>query len=150
MSDKKMSDKILKNKPAPFNYARCYNEQCPRATGCLRHVATLHTTNKDTFISIVNPSCIPADTTACPYFETAEKIHVAWGVSHLLDDIPYKDIASIKSQLVGYFGKTLYYRFYREERYLTPEDQAYVRQVFRRKGITKEPRYNSYSDEYNW
>lgn len=145
-----MNDNKLKNKPVPFNYARCLNEQCPKASGCLRHVATLHTTRENSFISIVNPNCIPTDGTACPYFEKAEKLHVAWGIKHLLDNIPYKKLASVKDPLVAHFGKTLYYRFYREERYLTPNDQAYIRQVFRQKGITEEPVYSSYSDEYNW
>ena len=119
-----MNDNKLKNKTVPFNYARCYNEQCPKACNCLRRVAALLT--------------------------TAEKIHVAWGISHLLDNVPYKDGTNIKQQLIGHFGKTLYYRFYREERFLSPADQNYIRQLFRRKGITEEPVFDSYTDEYNW
>ena len=88
--------------------------------------------------------------TDCPHFQNAEKIHVAWGISHLLDNVPYKDGTNIKQQLIGHFGKTLYYRFYREERFLSPAEQNYIRQLFRRKGITEEPVFDSYTDEYNW
>lgn len=73
-----MNDNKLKNKPVPYNYARCFNEHCPKAPDCLRHVAALHTTADTSFISIVNPVSIPTDSTACPYFKTAEKMHVAW------------------------------------------------------------------------
>ena len=94
--------------------------------------------------------CIPATGIDCPHFQNAEKIHVAWGISHLLDNVPYKDGTNIKQQLIGHFGKTLYYRFYREERFLSPAEQHYIRQLFRRKGITEEPVFDSYTDEYNW
>jgi hypothetical protein len=56
----KMNDNKLKNKTVPFNYARCYNEQCPKACNCLRRVAALLTTADTSYISIVNPMCIPA------------------------------------------------------------------------------------------
>lgn len=55
-----MNDNKLKNKTVPFNYARCYNEQCPKACNCLRRVAALLTTADTSYISIVNPMCIPA------------------------------------------------------------------------------------------
>ena len=129
----KMNDNKLKNKTVPFNYARCYNEQCPKACNCLRRVAALLTTADTSYI-----------------FQNAEKIHVAGGISHLLDNVPYKDGTNLKQQLIGHFGKTLYYRFYREERFLSPADQNYIRQLFRRKGITEEPVFDSYTDEYNW
>lgn len=113
-------------------------------------MAALLTTADTSYISIVNPMCIPATGIDCPHFQNAEKIHVAWGISHLLDNVPYKDGTNIKQQLIGHFGKTLYYRFYREERFLSPADQNYIRQLFRRKGITEEPVFDSYTDEYNW
>ena len=87
----KMNDNKLKNKTVPFNYARCYNEQCPKACNCLRRVAALLTTADTSYISIINPMCIPATGIDCPHFQNAEKIHVAWGISHLLDNVPYKD-----------------------------------------------------------
>ena len=82
-----MNDNKLKNKTVPFNYARCYNEQCPKACNCLRRVAALLTTADTSYISIVNPMCIPATGIDCPHFQNAEKIHVAWGISHLLDNV---------------------------------------------------------------
>jgi hypothetical protein len=58
---------------------------------CLRRVAALLTTADTSYISIINPMCIPATGIDCPHFQNAEKIHVAWGISHLLDNVPYKD-----------------------------------------------------------
>lgn len=77
-------------------------------------------------------------------------VHVAWGLKQLLNRIPYEDAVSIRIQLVGHYGKTGYYRFYRGERGLMPKDQAYIRQLFRNKGIKEEPTYQRYTEEYIW
>lgn len=134
----------------PYSYARCYNEQCRQAENCLRRMAALYDTADYPFITILNPVRFPKTDGNCSYFQKAEKVRMAWGVKGLLDKIPYEDAVSIKQQLIGHFGKTKYYRFYREERYLTPKEQAYIRQVFRNKGITEEPPFTRYTDEYMW
>lgn len=135
---------------APYSYARCFNTQCTKADNCLHRLAALHDTTESPTIRIINPLCIPADSSQCTFFQSARKVRVAWGIRHLLDEIPYKDIQPLKSQLIAYFGRGKYYRFYREECYLTPDDQNYIRQVFRQHGMQKEPVFEAYSEEYMW
>lgn len=134
----------------PYSFARCLNAQCSKAESCLRRLAALQDTTQHPYITIVNPACVPADDNACPHFQTAEKFRAAWGVKRLLDKVPYADAVSIRKQLIGHFGKTKYYRFHREEYYLTPTDQAFIRQLFRNKGITEEPPFDRYTEEYKW
>lgn len=67
----------------------------------------------------------------------------------MLDNVPHKDAEVLKSQMLGYFGRGMYYRFYRKEKYLSPEQQEYIRRIFRQKGITEEPAFDSYTEEYN-
>lgn len=100
----------------PYNFSRCFNDQCPQASKCLRHVVTQDKIADYLYISIVNPARYPADGNQCECFKTAVKVHVAWGLKRLLDRIPYEDAVSIRIQLVGHYGKTGYYRFYRGER----------------------------------
>ena len=102
------------------------------------------------YITNVNPARYPADGNQCECFKTAVKVHVTWGLKRLLDRIPYEDAVSIRSQLVGHYGKTGYYRLYRGERGLMPKDQAYIKQLFRNKGIKEEPTYQRYTEEYIW
>ena len=135
---------------APANYSRCFNNQCPKADNCLHRLAALRDTPEYPSIRIINPLCIPEDSSQCAYFQSTQKIHVAWGISHLLDEVPYKNLQPLKSQLIAHFGRGKYYRFYREKCYLSPEDQNYVRQTFRQYGIPGEPAFNSYSEEYRW
>lgn len=135
---------------APYNFSRCLSSQCTKADNCLRRLAALHDTPEYSSIRIINPLCMPQDNSQCPYFRSVQKIHVAWGIKHLLDNVPYKSLQPLKSQLIAYFGRGKYYRFYREECYLSPEDQEYIRRAFRQYNIPGEPAFDAYSDEYQW
>ena len=65
-------------------------------------------------------------------------------------NVPHKCAAPMRNQLVGHFGKTTYYRFYRQEQGLFPKAQAYIRQVFKQYGIAEEPKFERYSEEYSY
>ncbi len=45
----------------PYNFARCFNAQCPQASKCLRHIATQLDTTDNLYITIINPARYPAD-----------------------------------------------------------------------------------------
>ncbi|WP_291529345.1 DUF6078 family protein [Bacteroides sp. UBA939] len=134
----------------PYNFARCFNDSCTKAGQCLHRMAATNDTAQHPTIPIINPRCIPEDTGACKYFKSTQKMRVAWGIQHLLDTVPHKDARSIKAQLIAHFGKTKYYRIYREENFLTPEEQEYIRRLFHKYGVEQEPAFESYSDEYRW
>ena len=105
----------------PYNFSRCFNDQCPQALKCLRYIAAKNEITDYLYISIVNPARYPADGNQCECFKTAVKVHVAWGLKRLLDRIPYEDAV-----------------------------QAYIKQLFRNKGIKEEPTYQRYTEEYIW
>lgn len=134
----------------PYNYAHCFNEQCSQSAKCLRHLVAQNSTSQNNTLSIINPKCIPDDTANCPFFKSNRKIRLAWGIKHLLDNVPYKDGDAIRQQLIAHFGKNYYYQVYRLERGLLPEDQEYFRQIFRSNGITEEPEFEKYTEEYDF
>ena len=115
----------MKNKfdyqSVPYGFAHCFHSQCIHKEECLHHLAAINCTSQYPTLSIINPNRIPADTTDCPYFRKAQKYRVAWGIRHLLDNVPHKCAAPMRNQLVGHFGKTTYYRFYRQEQGLFPK-----------------------------
>ena len=43
----------------PYNFARCFNAQCPQAPKCLRHIATQLDTADNLYITIINPARYP-------------------------------------------------------------------------------------------
>lgn len=140
----------LNYKSVPSHFPHCFNNQCLKAENCLRNLAARNTTTEFPYINTVNPVCIPADTIHCTYFQSIQKMRVAWGITHLLDNVPHKNARELKDQLIGYFGRGKYYRFYRKECYLTPEDQTCIRRLFRQKGVQEELSFDSYSEEYKW
>lgn len=134
----------------PYGYTHCFNDHCPKGEKCLHRLVAVHSTNQYPTLSVVNPNCIPEDANACPFYKDIQKVRVAWGVKLLLNDVPYKDAASIKAHLLRYFGRSLYYRFYRKEYSINPEQQDFIRRLFRQKGVTKEPEFEYYTEEYKW
>lgn len=134
----------------PGNYAQCLNQQCAQSQKCTRRLVAEHYVSKQSTISIINPNCIPEDTNTCPYFHVVRKIRMAWGVKRLLDNVPLKDAKILKAQMLHYFGRNIYYSLYRKERGITPEQQEYIRQIFRNKSIIEEPTFEFYTEEYQW
>ena len=134
----------------PYGFAHCFNQQCTKCDKCLHHLVAENCTSQYPTLLTINPNCIAADTATCPYFKSNQKIHVAWGIKHLLDNVPHKYANPIRIQLMSHFGKTMYYRIYRQEQALLPEGQAYIRQVFKQNGITETPQFERFSDEYNY
>ena len=57
---------------------------------------------------------------------------------------------SIHQQMLEYFGRNSYYRFLRKERLISPSEQKYIRQLFRKRGIEDEPVYDEYLERYEW
>ena len=45
----------------PYNFARCFNDQCPQASKCLRHIAAQNNGADYLYITNVNPARYPAD-----------------------------------------------------------------------------------------
>ncbi len=76
---------------------------------------------------------------------------MAWGLKQLLNRIPYEDAVSIRIQMGDTMGKQDIIGSIVENGGLMPKDQAYIRQLFRNKGIKKEePTYQRYTEEYIW
>lgn len=73
----------------PPHYIHCFNHECTRRKECLRHKAAEHCTSLHSVIRIVNPAAVPGNSDECAYFHPVRKIRMAWGVGHLLDNVPY-------------------------------------------------------------
>ena len=105
----------------PYNFSRCFNDQCPQASKCLRYVVAQDKIADYLYISIVNPARYPADGNQCECFKTATKVHVAWGLKRLLDRIPYEDAVSIRIQMVGHYSLNTFseIQFYKLSLYIS-------------------------------
>jgi len=134
----------------PAGFMHCIFAQCVQADKCLRRRAMLHVTSEPVALSLVNPVRIPGDGAECPHFYADRKIRFAVGVTHLLTNLPYAKGKSIKRDLISYFGRTNFYRIRNKERMISPEEQKYIRRVFKGYGIEEEPLFDKYVEEYKW
>ena len=72
----------------PYDYAHCFNHDCPRAAECLRHLTGLNIPKDVPLVRCVSPSVWPTDADKCPHYRTTKKITLAWGVSHMAEEAP--------------------------------------------------------------
>lgn len=134
----------------PFGFARCYQERCPLKETCLRYYSAQHEESEAHSVLIVNPRLIPEDASKCAYYKGMKKIRVAWGLKHLFDEVPAKQLYSLRSGIIASIGRTRYYRCYRMEQGLTPADQQIIAAAFRKYGLTIKPNYDHFTEEYDW
>lgn len=134
----------------PFGFARCYQERCPLKETCLRYYLAQHEESEANSVLIVNPRLIPEDASKCAYYKGMKKIRVAWGLKHLFDEVPAKQLYSLRSGIIASIGRTRYYRCYRMEQGLTPADQQIIAAAFRKYGLTIKPNYDHFTEEYDW
>lgn len=75
---------------------------------------------------------------------------MAWGVKDFYENLPHVAAKAIKQELILLFGRTKYYRFFREELPISPADQETIKSVFKKHGIESGPNYTRLSEEYCW
>lgn len=83
-------------------------------------------------------------------FLSDEKIVMAKGMVHFYDEMPRRMEERVKGTFIAHFGRTIYYEYRNGKRLLTPELQAYVKQVCQECGWTQEPQYDEFVKDYVW
>lgn len=135
---------------SPYNFAHCLNTDCLRAEACLRRQMALRIPLKRATVTVVNPAHTTPTGENCPNFKADSTLRFARGMTHLLDHVPHNDALLIKEHLLSYFGRTQYYRLWRKERLFSPDQQEYIRQLFRKRGLSEAPVFDEYVEVYDW
>ena len=134
----------------PRDYTLCTNSECEKSMQCLRYLSFLEISQDNITIKVLNPKLFPAANHDCKFFNSTNKINLAWGIKNILNDLPYQIAKEVKKDLLARFGHTKYYRFYREEVALMPKDQEIFQNIFEKHGIAEKPAYTRFTEEYNW
>lgn len=134
----------------PYGFARCYEERCPKKESCLRWFVAQNEGAEAISIPVVNPRLIPEDAAQCGHFQSVQKQQVAWGVKHLFDEVPAKLLLPLRKKVIAHIGRTRYYRIFRMEQGLTVVDQQFIANAFRQCGLSIEPVYDYFTEEYIW
>ncbi len=135
----------------PSNFMPCLHARCPRAGHCLRQWAARMLPAERQCVSILNPRQYEASGgEGCGYFFSDVPQLYGKGFERMLDELPYRKANAVKSQMARFFGRSVYYRCLHGERLVKPAEQAYIRRIFHRNGITDEPRYDAMVEYYDF
>lgn len=137
-------------KLVPANYLHCFYEQCSRSANCLRFQVAQHATPDVVVISTINPSAVAGKNESCTFFERDQLFRFALGITHLLDTLPHAKAVAIRREMLSHFGRNTYYRIRSKERHITPEEQSLIRELFKKEGLTEEPKFDELTYMYSW
>ncbi len=133
----------------PADFVCCFKSGCPRSAECLRHVAIERFAAGRRVVMALNAAALPA-AEACAAFVDHRPRQMAWGWRRIYASLPCGVAKAVKADLLSRFGPTVYYRIGRGERLLTPEEQEFVRSLFRRYGQPGEPEYEHTVELPQW
>lgn len=132
-----MENTNLKFEDVPFNWALCFNNDCPMKEQCLRHLAAATVPDDVTHGHSVWPNALKGD--HCAMFFEVKYIDVAWGFSQLYSNLRQQDYPIIRRRMEDHFGRAgNYYRYNRGEKKLTPAQQQWIKELFAEFGYTGE------------
>lgn len=134
----------------PRIFAVCWNGECPLKDKCLRFIAQEKLpAERGTAIS-VNLHSVDWAGGQCTRFKAVTWDKNAYGIRHLLDEVPKKVASRLASELRALFGNRLYYHYYHSRKPVPPEHQAYIKDAFTRHCPQVEVRFDRFADEVNW
>ena len=67
----------------------------------------------------------------------------------MLEDLPYKQMQTVISHLMSYFGRRTYYRIRKGERLLTPSEQQRILNILKNCGATHLQNFDAYVEDYD-
>lgn len=137
-------------KLVPAGFIHCLNGKCKQAKNCLRYQVTLRATAERKCFTTMNPAYIVATANDCPCFKADRMQKFALGMTRLLDKMPHADALAIKQQMISVFNRSTYYRCWRKERLISPDEQECIRKLFLDKGVKDQPVYDEYIEQYDW
>ncbi len=134
----------------PKNYLHCLYTQCSRSKECLRFRVASRVPPDVEVISVVNRTYVAGKEEKCPYFRHTRLVCFALGITRIFDNLPHTQALKINRILYNYFQRNMYYRIRNKQRLISPEEQSFIREVFRKEGISEEPVFDEYKYEYDW
>ena len=134
----------------PINFMYCANGNCLQQNNCLRKLALQAIPTDRLIINTFNPAAYPKEGTNCVHFKENTLQRFALGITHLLDNLPHASALEVRTRLISYFGKNMYYRMKRKERYIAPREQMAIAKMFKNCGITENAIFDEYFNLFDW
>lgn len=131
----------------PKDWAVCFMHDCIVKEQCLRY----HTGKALPSEQYAALTILPAarSDNNCREFRAMRTEQLAWGFSHLFDDVKCGDYRPLRRALEDYFGsRFVYYRYHRGFNKLHKEEQQWIDQLFQSYGYSAPRMYENYQTSY--
>ena len=141
--------KELSFSDAPYNWAICFQTDCPLGSTCLRRrVAELAPKDKMRHVMVM-PSAREGD--RCREFVSAEPVRMAWGLRATFSRVKSYHYQEMRPMLESHFGShTTFYRHYNGLRPITPQHQEWIASLLRRFGYDAPLRFDREEYAYDF
>ena len=134
----------------PHNWALCFLSECPKKEECLRQLAARHAPEDRNFGPAIYPN-IPRGENGCRFFTNGEPKRMAWGFNTLFAEVKSKHEQGLRIAMKNYLnGHSNYYRYHNGKRLLSPEQQQWIIDLFRRYGYTEGLTFDNYTYIYDF
>lgn len=141
----------------PYDYALCYatDEQCGRASHCLRRQAARLNEEQEKPRSVaycVTPTYVTRVSTGtpCEHFRPDTPLRYARGMSHLFDAVPRSIYSQVRKRVMQVFSCERIFYYAQKGEYLTsPDEQKRILSIFAQTGLP-EPSFDAYEMRPNW
>ncbi len=141
-----MTTNMISNREQiPVSYARCFQNDCPKAENCTHFLAGKYASEETKTGPAVYPSARKGDDCVC--FKQVRVIHAAYGFKALFAEVKKKDDTILRERIKKYLGGNgTYYRYNSGEHLLTPEQQERIIALFHKFGYTDDLHFDTYRD----
>jgi len=134
----------------PYQYSVCLNRECSKADTCLRQLTVESIPEKNEHWVIISPKYLTTLQGNCPHYRSSIKVTYAKGFIKMLENLPYKQMQTVISHLISFFGRRTYYRVRKGERLLTPNEQQRILNILKNCGINQQQDFDTYIEDYEW
>ncbi len=133
----------------PTGWPLCFLKECVRKGECLRYRAGLAIPADLQQTLSVTPSVLKGP--VCPMFRKIETMRVAVGFSRIFREVKQRHASQMRAELTAYLGGNgTYYRYLHGHRALSPEQQAWIAELFRGYGYTEEVVFDAYEERFRF
>ena len=131
-------------------YPPCFSVSCPLRERCLHSVVVPYIPQQYYVTASINLCQPQAETAECTMFRSSEPVRLPYGLLHIYHDMPSRIERSIKNRLILEYSRKRYYEYHNGKRPITPDVEAFVRQVCRANGWTEDLHFAGHVETYVW
>ncbi|MCR5181337.1 MAG: DUF6078 family protein [Bacteroidaceae bacterium] len=121
-------------KEVPYDWALCFQNDCPMASTCLRFVAGEQIPEKVTRHMAVMRGARKGST--CSMYREAKTVTIAYGMTNLFNGLSREVTIGVRDKVMNLFGSRAHFYRYRAGKYpIGPDIQEKINRIFTKYNI---------------